>query len=88
MGLNFIAKENEDKQIKNILISDDFYNKKGIFIIIIEFMNLDIYIIEYNLLYEINYNPKLTLILKTDKNMFLDKKANLNIINIFVFIQS
>ena len=81
MGLNFIAKEHEDRQIKNILISDDFYNKKGLFIIIIEFMNLDIYIIEYNLLYEINNNPKLTLILKTDKNMFLDKKANLNIIN-------
>ena len=44
MGLNFIAKEQEDKQIKNIIISDDFYNKKGLFIIIIEFMNLDIYL--------------------------------------------
>ena len=81
MGLNFITKEHEDKQIKNILVSDDFYNKKGLFIIIIEFMNLDIYIIEYNLLNEINNNPKITLILKTDKYMFIDKKSNLNNIN-------
>ena len=81
IGLNFISKEQEDKQIKNIIISDDFYNKKGLFIIIIEFMNLDLYIIEYNLLYEINNNPKYNLILKTNKNMFIDKKENLNIIN-------
>ena len=81
MGLNFIAKEQEDKQIKNIIISDDFYNKKGLFIIIIEFMNLDIYIIGYNLLNEINDNSKYGLILKTDKNIFIDKNTNLNIIS-------
>ena len=80
MGLNFIAKEHEDKQIKNILISDEFYNKKGLFIIIIEFMNLDLYIIEYNLLNEINNSPKLRLILKADKNLFIDKKSNFDII--------
>ena len=81
MGLNFISKENEDKQIKNILISDEFYDKKGLFIIIIEFMNLDLYIIEYNLLHEINNSPKLKLILKADKNMYIDKKKNLDIIS-------
>ena len=81
MGLNFISKEQEDKQIKNIIISDDFYNKRGLFIIIIEFMNLDLYIIEYNLLYDINNNPKYNLILKSNKNMFIDKNSNLNNIN-------
>ena len=80
MGLNFIAKEQQDKQIKNIVISEDFYDKKGQFIIILEFMNLNIYIVEYNLLHEINNNPKFSLILKTDKSMFIDKK-NSNIIN-------
>ena len=80
MGLNFISKEQEDKQIKNIMISEDFYNKKGLFIIIIEFMNLDIYIIEYNLLNEINNNPKFTLILKADKYLFVGK-TNLNIVS-------
>ncbi len=79
LGLNFISKEHEDKQIKNIKISDDFYNKKGLLIIIIEFMNLDVYIIEYNLLNEINNNPKYKLILKADKNMFIDQKRNANV---------
>lgn len=81
LGLNFIAKEHEDKQIKNIMITDDFYDKKGLLIIIIEFMNLDVYIIEYNLLNEINNTPKFKLILKSDKNMFIDPKQNMNIIN-------
>ena len=78
LGLNFIDKEQEDKQIKNIIISDDFYDTKGNFIIIIEFMNLDIYIIEYNLLYEINDKPKMKLISKSSKTMFLDKNINTN----------
>ena len=81
MGLNFIAKEQEDKQIKNIIISDDFYDKKGSFVMIIEFMNLDIYIVEYNLLNEINNNPKFSLILKADKTMFIDKKTNADVIS-------
>ena len=80
MGLNFITKEHEDKQIKNIVISEDFYDKKGQFIIILEFMNLNIYIVEYNLLHEINNSPKFSLILKADKSMFIDKK-NSNVIN-------
>ena len=78
LGLNFIDKEQEDKQIKNIIISDDFFDTKGNFIIIIEFMNLDIYIIEYNLLYEINDKPKMKLISKSSKTMFIDKNINTN----------
>ena len=81
MGLNFVDKEQEEKQIKNLIISDEFYDKKGFFVLIIEFLNLDIYIIEYNLLNEINNKPKYSLILKADKNIFIDKKANLNIIS-------
>ena len=81
LGLNFVDKEQEDKQIKNILISDDFYDFKGKFIIIIEFMNLDIYIIEYNLLYEINNKPKMILISKNNKNMFIDNNIHVNIFN-------
>ena len=72
LGLNFMDKEQEDKQVKNILISDDFFNIKGNFIIIIEFMNLDIYIISYNLLSEINNKPKMTLISKQSKIIFND----------------
>ena len=71
--LSFYDKEFEDKQVINILISDDFYNIKGKFIIIIQFANLDIYLIEYNLLYEINNKPKMSLIAKHSKNLFIDK---------------
>ena len=81
LGLNFIDKEQEDKQIKNIMISDKFFDTKGQFIIIIEFKNLDIYIIKYNLLYEINNNPKMTLISKSSKNMFIEKNINTNSFN-------
>ena len=80
LDLNFIDKEQEDKQIKNISISDKFFDHKGYFIIIIEFKNLDIYIIEYNLLYEINNRPKMKLISKSSKNMFIDVNIN-NIFN-------
>ena len=76
LGLNFIDKEQEDKQIKNISISDKFFDHKGYFIIIIEFKNLDIYIIEYNLLYEINNMPKMKLISKSSKTMFIEKNVN------------
>ena len=76
LDLNFIDKEQEDKQIKNISISDKFFDHKGYFIIIIEFKNLDIYIIEYNLLYEINNRPKMKLISKSSKNMFIDVNIN------------
>ena len=34
LDLNFIDKEQEDKQIKNIMISDKFFDSKGNFIII------------------------------------------------------
>ena len=71
--LSFYDKESEDKQVINILISDDFFNVKGKFIIIIQFANLDIYLIEYNLLYEINNKPKMSLIAKHSKNLFIDK---------------
>ena len=71
--LSFYDKESEDKQVINILISDDFFNVKGKFIIIIQFANLDIYLIEYNLLYEINNKPKMSLISKHSKNLFIDK---------------
>ena len=76
LGLNFIDKEQEDKQIKNIVVSDEFFDKKGNFVIIIEFMNLDIYIIKYNLLYEINGKDKITFISKISKNMFIDININ------------
>ena len=76
LDLNFIDKEQEDKQIKNISISDKFFDHKGYFIIIIEFKNLDIYIIEYNLLYEINNMPKMKLISKSSKTMFIEKNVN------------
>ena len=76
LDLNFIDKEQEDKQIKNISISDKFFDHKGYFIIIIEFKNLDIYIIEYNLLYEINNMPKMKLISKSSKTMFIEKNIN------------
>ena len=76
LDLNFIDKEQEDKQIKNISISDKFFDHKGYFIIIIEFKNLDIYIIEYNLLYEINNMPKMKLISKSSKSMFIEKNLN------------
>ena len=76
LELNFIDKEQEDKQIKNISISDKFFDHKGYFIIIIEFKNLDIYIIEYNLLYEINNMPKMKLISKSSKTMFIEKNVN------------
>ena len=33
LGLNFIDKEQEDKQIKNIVVSDDFFDTKGNFVI-------------------------------------------------------
>jgi len=71
--LSFYDKEFEDKQVINILISDDFFNVKGKFIIIIQFANLDIYLIEYNLLYEINNKPKMSLIATHSKNLFIDK---------------
>ena len=76
LGLNFIDKEQEDKQIKNIVVSDEFFDTKGNFVIIIEFMNLDIYIIKYNLLYEINGKDKITFISKISKNMFIDININ------------
>ena len=81
LGLNFTDKEQEDKQIKNILISDEFYNSKGHFFIIIEFKNLDIYFIEYNLLYEINKKPKMILISKGSKSIFINKNINPNSFN-------
>ena len=76
LKLNFMDKEQEEKQIKNILITDDFFDIKGNFIIIIQFMNLDIYIIEYNLLHEINNEQKITFISKNTKLMFIDKNIN------------
>ena len=79
--LSFYDKEFEDKQVKNIVISDDFFDVKGKFIIIVQFANLDIYIIEYNLLYEINNKPKMTLISKNSKNLFIEKNIYNNIIN-------
>ena len=81
--LSFYDKEFEDKQVINILISDDFYNIKGKFIIIIQFANLDIYLIEYNLLHEINNKPKMSLISKNSKNLFIEKNTVNNIINRF-----
>ena len=74
--LNFYAKENEDKIIKNILISDDFYSNKGTFLIFIELLNLDIFIVLYNLLTEINKKPKFKLINKYNKNFFINKENN------------
>ena len=74
-------KDYQDKQIKNILISDDFFDKKGKFIIIIVFANLDTYIIEYNLLYELNDKPKMTLIAKNSKSLYIEKNIHNNIIN-------
>ena len=41
--LSFYDKEFEDKQVKNIVISDDFFDVKGKFILIVQFANLDIY---------------------------------------------